>query len=975
MRRASTTLATIKKNLTPSKKSKKDKGHASNRHRRRGGNDDDGSVFSSSASSSEDSFDDESSYSSLSGSGSKSSGSSSASSSLEKYSRSRKSKDHDRRYRRSRRDDKRRHNKDKRRSRRSRRDRDRYPSNASGYSTPQPQRHVNPTISNDEATQMVDLLMRILPFYGRGDGHSDAVVVDTIHRLPPQALETQDIDGNTLLMLACQAGAFDLLPALLAKGCNVNMCNNVGAGCLHYACFTDSFSPDAAMTLIRHGAIAERIETEFGCSPLHWASFSGHIELCTALCRAGANPLTLDKNGCDPIYYAMENGHGGCATLLKTFSENTATTAPSTTSSTEWVRCLDHTGTSFYHNNETGESLWGDDFRKVDESVTVANLNHVQNSAGVGESKENEGDTDIDTNSVSNTGARDGKTPKVTEETALSPIAEDTTGNEQLESHHLAEIIEDAIEAASVEGDQPDQIDNEDDKATKEKKDNVPPLQQHSVKADTSSAIVSNPSISNNNETDTHSESTVLLARNESFEARISSLHQRMETQLMDRLQHLEDKIAKQNFEASISTKAANDDDTSKTNENIAQVTSTILQLQTEQGKKDLEILSLKQQILTLETEKISQHKTSMSVGIGDGDIFLSANANNYEQELTDEEIVKLKEDVVVTKQSLDTANERYEQAQRNTEISEQLARDEKAARLKSLEEINKSAAEKSLSQSLQEELRHSEEIIVQMKARIRTIEDSTTEEKRNYSQQLAQLQSQEVKLVNELEMTVTDIQVMKDHHKSELSQTKEDLENVHSELEGMRGQTREAKMAKMEMLLAKDEAELAKDEALEKARVATRKLKEMTDFVNKATELKAVNDRLHISLQDETEKRKVLHNNLEDLKGRIRVYVRVRPLSSSEMKANYANVLTKEDDRTSVMSSDAAIASDVRDWEFDKIFSGSAHDGNTQEAIFKDTSLLITSAIDGFNVCIFAYGQTGSGKTYTSKLSLFLLC
>ena len=155
-----------------------------------------------------------------------------------------------------------------------------------------------------------------------------------------------------------------------------------------------------------------------------------------------------------------------------------------------------------------------------------------------------------------------------------------------------------------------------------------------------------------------------------------------------------------------------------------------------------------------------------------------------------------------------------------------------------------------------------------------------------------------------------------------------------------MRGQTREAKMAKMEMLLAKDEAELAKDEALEKARVATRKLKDMTDFVNKATELKAVNDRLHISLQDETEKRKVLHNNLEDLKGRIRVYVRVRPLSSSEMKANYANVLTKEDDRTCVMSSDAAIASDVRDWEFDKIFSGSAHDGNTQEAIFKDTNL-----------------------------------
>ena len=33
---------------------------------------------------------------------------------------------------------------------------------------------------------------------------------------------------------------------------------------------------------------------------------------------------------------------------------------------------------------------------------------------------------------------------------------------------------------------------------------------------------------------------------------------------------------------------------------------------------------------------------------------------------------------------------------------------------------------------------------------------------------------------------------------------------------------------------------------------------------------------------------------------------------------------------------------------------------------VFEDTKPIITSCVDGYNVCIIAYGQTGSGKTYT---------
>lgn len=244
--------------LTPKSKQKKDSGSRS-RHRRRdesSGSSSASSVSSSGSSSCSDLSQSESDFSS-----------SEEESKRERYSRGRRSKD-SRRHRRSR--EPRRHRHRDRARRRSRR-RDRYsPDSYGGYaSTPQRRLH-NP--SQDDAAQMADLLMRIMPFYGKGDGHSDTVVIDTIHRLPAHALEMQDIDGNTLLLLACQAGAYDLMPILLSRGCNVNTTNKVGATCLHFACFVDTFNPNAAMTMIRHGATAEVAEVEFGW--YDWCQFS-----------------------------------------------------------------------------------------------------------------------------------------------------------------------------------------------------------------------------------------------------------------------------------------------------------------------------------------------------------------------------------------------------------------------------------------------------------------------------------------------------------------------------------------------------------------------------------------------------------------------------------------------------------------------------------------------------------------------------
>lgn len=111
--------------------------------------------------------------------------------------------------------------------------------------------------------------------------------------------------------------------------------------------------------------------------------------------------------------------------------------------------------------------------------------------------------------------------------------------------------------------------------------------------------------------------------------------------------------------------------------------------------------------------------------------------------------------------------------------------------------------------------------------------------------------------------------------------------------------------------------------------------------------------------LKDSIRQRKLLHNQLEDLKGKIRVFCRVRPLNRSEIEKGSTNVLTISDDFTIHCETRQG---QVKPFMYDSVFGPSS----TQEQVFEDTQRLIQSAVDGYNVCIFAYGQTGSGKTFT---------
>ncbi|XP_042056190.1 kinesin-like protein KIN-14I [Salvia splendens] len=107
-------------------------------------------------------------------------------------------------------------------------------------------------------------------------------------------------------------------------------------------------------------------------------------------------------------------------------------------------------------------------------------------------------------------------------------------------------------------------------------------------------------------------------------------------------------------------------------------------------------------------------------------------------------------------------------------------------------------------------------------------------------------------------------------------------------------------------------------------------------------------------------EENRKLYNQVQDLKGNIRVYCRVRPFIPGQ--SNGLNILDEVVDNSLTIQISGKHGKGKKTFSFSKAFGPNS----TQEEVFADTQPLIRSVLDGYNVCIFAYGQTGSGKTYT---------
>jgi len=101
---------------------------------------------------------------------------------------------------------------------------------------------------------------------------------------------------------------------------------------------------------------------------------------------------------------------------------------------------------------------------------------------------------------------------------------------------------------------------------------------------------------------------------------------------------------------------------------------------------------------------------------------------------------------------------------------------------------------------------------------------------------------------------------------------------------------------------------------------------------------------------------RKKLFNEIQDMKGKIRVMGRSRPFLASKEHGQIELVFY--DDCT------LQVPAKNKEYIFDHVFPPES----TQQSVWEECKHMAQSALDGYNVTIFAYGQTGSGKTHTMQ-------
>lgn len=278
--------------------------------------------------------------------------------------------------------------------------------------------------------------------------------------------------------------------------------------------------------------------------------------------------------------------------------------------------------------------------------------------------------------------------------------------------------------------------------------------------------------------------------------------------------------------------------------------------------------------------------------------------------------------------------------------------------------------------QTLQTDVQVKKEVVVQSSEEIRTLRTNIEKSEQELDNLRKSLREKEehfsaetVKLKRQLE----DEQYTKSSLERRLKGLEDELTSKQTEVAGLKNSVAElsSSRAGVEASLTgtKTELEAARQQILALKAESERKSEEIKTSLTAQEEMQA-------KLRWEESERRKLHNLVQELKGNIRVFCRMRPLLGEEKDAidevRHVNIQSEKNlelIKTVDASANESIAGGLNknmkyDFEFDRVFGPNSSQGD----VFSEISQLVQSALDGYNVCVFAYGQTGSGKTFTME-------
>lgn len=193
----------------------------------------------------------------------------------------------------------------------------------------------------------------------------------------------------------------------------------------------------------------------------------------------------------------------------------------------------------------------------------------------------------------------------------------------------------------------------------------------------------------------------------------------------------------------------------------------------------------------------------------------------------------------------------------------------------------------------------------------------------------------------------------------AELTKASETIAGLNGEIEALKEALQNEKSA----------AEAENAEALSKLnseinvlheRLKTEELKNEANGI--ASQQKVT--KLEKQLRDGQAERRRMHNVIQELRGNVRVFARIRPYLPGDNVHDDAEPFIVPKSETALKLLDEGSVNQKYNFTFDRVFGPSIG----QEAVFTEVSEFVQSALDGYNVCLFSYGQTGSGKTHTMQ-------